>query len=79
MTARRRDSLLMAAIGAAGVVAPWAVPEVTTQLAFLWLMILFALTWDVNGGQMGYNSGKRLGHHRPHRLARHKRRVGRRV
>ncbi len=56
MTARRRDSLLMAAIGAAGVVAPWAVPEVTTQLAFLWLMILFALTWDVNGGQMGYNS-----------------------
>ncbi len=26
------------------------------QLAFLWLMVLFALTWDAQGGQMGYNS-----------------------
>ncbi len=51
-----RDLGLMLAIGAAGVVAPWLVPSVATQLAFLWLMILFAVTWDMNGGQMGYNS-----------------------
>ncbi|WP_429289705.1 branched-chain amino acid ABC transporter permease [Paraburkholderia sp. CI3] len=25
-------------------------------MAFLWLMVVFALTWDVTGGQMGYNS-----------------------
>ena len=31
-------------------------PAITTQLACLWLMILFAVTWDINGGQMGYNS-----------------------
>jgi branched-chain amino acid transport system permease protein len=36
--------------------APWLLPSVTTQMAFLWLMVVFALTWDVMGGQMGYNS-----------------------
>jgi len=38
------------------VAAPWLVPSFTTQLSFLMLMVLFALTWDVTGGQMGYNS-----------------------
>jgi len=56
MTARFRQRALIAAIGFAGLVAPWVVPAFTTQLAFLWLMILFAVTWDINGGQMGYNS-----------------------
>lgn len=36
--------------------APFVFPAYTTQIAFLWLMILFALTWDIAGGQMGYNS-----------------------
>ena len=40
----------------AGVVAPFVVPEFRTQLSFLWVMIVFALTWDILGGQMGYNS-----------------------
>jgi branched-chain amino acid transport system permease protein len=53
---RSRNAALMIAIAAAGVVAPWVAPAITTQLAFLWLMILFAVTWDINGGQMGYNS-----------------------
>ncbi len=56
MTGRLRNTALMVAIGVAGVVAPWVAPAITTQLAFLWLMILFAVTWDINGGQMGYNS-----------------------
>jgi len=38
------------------VAAPFVFPAYTTQIAFLWLMILFALTWDIAGGQMGYNS-----------------------
>jgi len=53
---RRSDIALLAGIGVLGVVAPWIAPTIVTQLAFLWLMILFAVTWDVNGGQMGYNS-----------------------
>jgi branched-chain amino acid transport system permease protein len=45
-----------AAIAAVGVLGPWVAPAYTFQLAMLWLMILFALTWDMVGGQMGYNS-----------------------
>ncbi|MGO4304589.1 branched-chain amino acid ABC transporter permease [Cupriavidus sp. RAF12] len=46
--------VLAGALGAT--LAPWLFAAITTQLAFLWLMVLFALTWDVMGGQMGYNS-----------------------
>lgn len=55
MTART-TRLVTAAIAIAGLALPWVAPSITTQAAFLWLMILFALTWDINGGQMGYNS-----------------------
>ncbi|MCY1504419.1 urea ABC transporter, permease protein UrtC [compost metagenome] len=47
-------ALLAGCIGA--LAAPWLFAGITTQLTFLWLMVLFALTWDVMGGQMGYNS-----------------------
>jgi len=40
----------------AGVAAPLAFPDYTNQIAVLWLMIIFSLTWDILGGQMGYNS-----------------------
>ena len=39
-----------------GIVGPFLFPNYTFQLAVLWIMILFALTWDIMGGQMGYNS-----------------------
>ncbi len=47
---------LYAAVLAAGVIAPLLLPAYTYQFAHLWLMIVFALTWDIMGGQMGYNS-----------------------
>ena len=37
-------------------VAPFLLPQFATQLTMLWLMVVFALTWDTLGGQMGYNS-----------------------
>ena len=40
----------------AGLSLPILFPAFQTQIAVLWLMIVFALTWDVLGGQMGYNS-----------------------
>ncbi|RMD65067.1 MAG: branched-chain amino acid ABC transporter permease, partial [Alphaproteobacteria bacterium] len=39
-----------------GIAAPFIFPSYTFQAAMLWIMILFALTWDIMGGQMGYNS-----------------------
>ena len=38
------------------VAAPFLFPDYKTQLATLWLMIIVSLTWDMTGGQMGYNS-----------------------
>jgi len=37
-------------------ILPFLMPDFRTQLATLWLMIIVALTWDMTGGQMGYNS-----------------------
>lgn len=44
------------AIVAVALLLPALLPGYRTQLAFLWVMVLFALTWDLQGGQMGYNS-----------------------
>ena len=56
MVSGRNGWVLYVAILIAGIAAPFVVPGYTTQIAFLWMMILFALTWDIVGGQMGYNS-----------------------
>jgi len=56
MNPTARLVLFYAAIVTAGIFAPLVFPEYTFQLAVLWIMILFALTWDIVGGQMGYNS-----------------------
>jgi branched-chain amino acid transport system permease protein len=37
-------------------VIPYLLPALQVQLAYLWLMVIFAMTWDIVGGQMGYNS-----------------------
>lgn len=52
----RRDWWLMAALLGLGIAAPLLFPALVAQFAFLWLMVVFALSWDVMGGQMGYNS-----------------------
>lgn len=39
-----------------GLFAPFVFPNYIFQISLLWIMILFALTWDTLGGQMGYNS-----------------------
>jgi len=52
----RWGSLLAVGGAALSLAAPLLLPQWVTQLAFLWLMVLFALTWDLLGGQMGYNS-----------------------
>jgi branched-chain amino acid transport system permease protein len=56
MSLTAQKFILYAGVLLAGIVAPYLFPAYTFQLALLWVMILFALTWDVMGGQMGYNS-----------------------
>ena len=45
-----------AALLAIGILGPLLFPAYTSQIAVLWIMVLFAQTWDAMGGQMGYNS-----------------------
>ncbi|BBM88448.1 branched-chain amino acid transport system permease [Spirochaetota bacterium] len=39
-----------------GIFIPLVYPSFVVQFAFAWLFIVMALTWDLQGGQMGYNS-----------------------
>jgi branched-chain amino acid transport system permease protein len=52
----KNKTVLYALILAFTFIAPFAFPAYGTQLATLWLMIIVAMTWDMTGGQMGYNS-----------------------
>ena len=51
-----RTAALHAALLVVGLAAPFVFPAHSVQFAVFWIMVLFALTWDAMGGQMGYNS-----------------------
>ncbi len=53
---RINDWHIMAVLAIAGLAGPVLMPGLAMQIAFLWLMVVFALTWDMLGGRMGYNS-----------------------
>ena len=44
------------ALAVLGVLGPILFPAYTLSIAFLWIMVIMATTWDALGGQMGYNS-----------------------
>ncbi|MBC8338756.1 MAG: branched-chain amino acid ABC transporter permease [Alphaproteobacteria bacterium] len=56
MSIAQQKILLYAVILVLGIGGPLIFPNYTFQISVLWVMILFALTWDILGGQMGYNS-----------------------
>ncbi len=39
-----------------GVLAPHVFPNQTNTFSVFWVMVTLSLTWDMTGGQMGYNS-----------------------
>jgi len=59
MTAEKRKYIsygLYAFVGILSIAAPFLFSAYTSQLTVLWVMVLFSITWDAMGGQMGYNS-----------------------
>jgi branched-chain amino acid transport system permease protein len=52
----KRQAVLHLVLLAAGIAAPILFPAHSVQFAVFWIFILFALTWDIMGGHMGYNS-----------------------
>ena len=47
---------IYATLAAIGILGPIFFPAYTLSIAFLWVMVIMASTWDALGGQMGYNS-----------------------
>ena len=43
-------------LAAVGILGPVFFENYIQQIAVLWIMVLMASTWDITGGQMGYNS-----------------------
>lgn len=56
MTGKRPSLALHLGVLALAIVMPILFPAYIQQFSLFWIMVLFALTWDTMGGQMGYNS-----------------------
>jgi len=53
---KKNSLILYIAILTIGLAAPFIFPAFKLQISFLWILIVLAMTWDVQGGQMGYNT-----------------------
>ena len=51
-----KNVILYGALIALTIAAPFLFPDYRTQLATIWLFIIVSQSWDMTGGQMGYNS-----------------------
>lgn len=56
MSVVNRDFVIYGVLVLLGVLGPIFAPQYTSQMAVMWMMVLMAVTWDITGGQMGYNS-----------------------
>lgn len=53
---RTNEVLAYIILSAVGILGPVFFENYIQQIAVLWIMVLMASTWDITGGQMGYNS-----------------------
>ena len=51
-----KNVLLYVAILIFGLVAPFVFPAFKVQLSILCVLIVLATTWNIQGGEMGYNT-----------------------
>ena len=52
----KRELLIYLGLGIFGILGPFLFPNYTLSMAYLWMMVLMASTWDILGGHTGYNS-----------------------
>ena len=52
----RNKLLRYGIILAFGLAAPFIFSTFKLQISIMWILVVLALTWDVQGGQMGYTS-----------------------
>jgi len=56
MSMNNKTMITYAGLALFGILGPILFPQYTLSIAYLWMMVLMASTWDTLGGQMGYNS-----------------------
>ena len=56
MSMNNNTLMIYGGLGLFGILGPILFPAYTLSIAYLWMMVLMASTWDTLGGQMGYNS-----------------------
>jgi len=56
MSIYKRDLMIYVGISIFSIVLALVFPAYITQIAVMFLMVILAQTWDLQGGQMGYNS-----------------------
>ena len=52
----KKNIILYAVILIFGLAAPFIFPAFKVQLSILCILIILAMTWNIQGGEMGYNS-----------------------
>ena len=53
---KKNNLILYGVLLVLGLTAPFLFPAFKVQISFMLILIILAMTWDVQGGQMGYNS-----------------------
>ena len=53
---KKNKLILYSSLLVLGLIAPFIFPAFKLQISFLYILIVLAMTWDVQGGQMGYNT-----------------------
>ena len=53
MTMINKTMITYAGLALFGILGPILFPQYTLSIAYLWMMVLMASTWDTLGGQMG--------------------------
>ena len=53
---KKNNLILYGSLLILGLVAPFIFSAYKLQISFLFILIVLAMTWDVQGGQMGYNT-----------------------
>lgn len=53
---KKNNLILYGVLLILGLTAPFLFPAFKVQISFMLILIILAMTWDVQGGQMGYNS-----------------------
>ena len=51
----KKNFILYAALITFGLAAPFIFPAFKVQLSILCVLIILAVTWNIQGGEMGYN------------------------